>query len=116
MNWETILTGLWQAVNSVPGIMLMAGLLGWLLTRLYSIRPAWEAYEGTIISAIKHAEKAIPDDVPNTGLARLDEALRYVLKVYAETHRGQQPSDALVNELREGIQITHDRLEARGTL
>ena len=116
MNWETILTGLWQALNSVPGVVLMAGLLGWLLTRLYSIRPAWEAYEGTIISAIKHAEKAIPDDVPNKGLARLDEALRYVLKVYAETHRGQQPSDALANDLREGIQITHDRLEARGTL
>jgi len=116
MNWETILTGLWQAVNSVPGIMLLAGLLGWLLTRLYAVRPAWEAYEGTIISAIKHAESAIPDDTPNKGVARLDEALRYVLKVYAETHRSRPPSDALTNELREGIQITHDRLEERGTL
>jgi len=39
-----------------------------------------------------------------------------VLKVYAETHRSRPPSDALTNELREGIQITHDRLEERGTL
>lgn len=116
MNWETILTGLWQAVNSVPGVMLMAGLLGWLLSRLYAFRPAWEAYEGTIISAIKHAEKAIPDDTPNKSVARLDEALRYVLKIYAETHRGRQAPAALAEELREGIQIMHDRLEARGTL
>jgi len=116
MNWDAMFTGLWQVVNSVPAIMAMAALPGWLLTKLYALRPAWETYEGTIISAIKHAEKVIPDDVSNKGLARLDEALRYVLKVYAETHRSQQPSDALVNELREGIQITHDRLEARGTL
>lgn len=116
MNWESILTGVWHAINSVPAVMLMATGLAWLLTRVVATRPAWEAYEGTIISAIKHAEKAIPDDVPNKGLARLDEALRYVLRVYAETHRGQQPNDALALELREGIQITHDRLETRGTL
>lgn len=116
MNWDSILTGLWQIVNSVPAIMAMAVLLGWVLTKLYAIRPAWEAYEGTIISAIKHAEKAVPDDSPNKAVVRLDEALRYVLKVYAETNRGEQPPDAVLSELREGIQITHDRLEARGTL
>jgi len=116
MNWETILTGLWQVMNSAPGVMLMAAFLGWLLTRLFSRRPTWEDYEGTIISAVKHAEKAIPDDTPNKGAARLDEALRYVLKVYALTHRGQQPPAGVVDDLREGIQITHDRLEARGTL
>jgi hypothetical protein len=116
MNWDAILTGLWQVVNSVPAIMTMAALLGWLLTKLYAIRPAWEAYEGTIISAIKHAEKAVPDDSPNKAVARLDEALRYVLKVYAETNRGQPPSDVVVRDLREGIQVTHDRLESRGTL
>lgn len=116
MNWDAILSGLWQVMNSVPAVMLMAAILGWLLTKLFSWKPAWETYEGTIISAIKHAEKAIPDDTPNKGVARLDEALRYVLKVYTETHRGQQPPADVVNDLREGIQITHDRLEARGTL
>ena len=116
MNWEAILNGLWQALNSVPGIMLLAALIGWLLSRLYSFRPAWEAYEGTIISAIKYAEKAIPDDADNKALARLDAALRYVVKVYTETHRGKQPSASVTNELREGIQVVHDRLESRGTL
>jgi len=116
MNWEGILTGIWTVLNSAPGIMLAAGLLGWLLTRLYAIRPAWEAYEGTIISAIKYAEKAIPDDADNKALARLDAALRYVVKVYTETHRGKQPSASVTNDLREGIQVVHDRLESRGTL
>ena len=116
MNWEAILNGLWQALNSVPGIMLLAALLGWLLSKLYSFRPAWEAYEGTIISAIKYAETAIPDDAQNKALKRLDEALRYALKVYAETHKGKQPPEALANDIREGIQIVHDRLEAKGTL
>lgn len=116
MNLDAILIGLWQVVNSGPAIMAMAALLGWLLTKLFNMRPAWEAYEGTIISAIKHAEKAVPDDSSNKAIARLDEALRYVLKIYAETNRGQPPSDAVVRELREGIQITHDRLESRGTL
>jgi len=94
----------------------MATALGWLLMRLYRIRPAWEAYEGTIISAVKYAEKAIDDNVPNKALAKLDEALRYVLRVYAETHRGQTPSATLTSELKEGIQIVHDQLVARGTL
>ena len=116
MNWEGILSGIWTLLNSVPGIMLAAGLMGWLLMRLFSIRPAWEAYEGTIISAIKYAEQAIPDDSANKSVARLNAALQYVLKVYAETHRGQQPSASLTNDMREGIQIVHDRLETRGTL
>ena len=116
MNWEAIWDIVWQALNSAPGVMLMGGLLGWLFVRLYSAKPSWEAYEGTIISAIRHAEKAIPDDAQNKGVARLDEALRYVLRVYAETHRGQEPSDSLALSLREGVQIMHDRLEARGVV
>lgn len=115
MSWEWILSGLWTVINSAPGVMLMAGLLGLAMTKLYTIRPAWEAYEGTIISAIKHAEKAIPDDAPNKALARLDTALQYVLRVYEQLH-GTSPSQDVQNDLREGIQIVHDRLETQGTL
>ena len=100
MNWDAILNGLWQIMNSVPAVMLMAAILGWLLTKLFSWKPAWETYEGTIISAIKHAEKAIPDDTPNGGLAKLDAALRFVLNAYAEANNGKQPSAALVEQIK----------------
>ena len=44
MNWDAILSGLWQVMNSVPAVMLMAAILGWLLTKLFSWKPAWETY------------------------------------------------------------------------
>jgi hypothetical protein len=103
MNWNEFLQVAWDVVNSPAVIAVLAGGLLWLLNKFYAAKPAWQAFEGTIIAAVKWAEKEIPDDVPNKGLARLDVALKYVLKVYEEA-RGK-PADAKVQaELREGIQ------------
>jgi len=115
MNWQTILEAAWTALNSPAGIAAMAGLLLWLLNRLYAARPAWERYEGAIISAVKFAEKEIPDDAPNKALKRLDAALRYVVRVYEEA-RGREPTQKEVADLTEGIRITHAKLEAAGNL
>ena len=102
-------------MNSPAVIALLAGGLLWLLNRLYAAKPAWQAFEGTIIAAVKWAEKEIPDDTPNKAMSRLDAALNYVLKVYEEA-RGK-PADAQTKqELREGIQIVHAELEASGNL
>ena len=115
MNWTTMLQVVWDVVNSPAVIALMAGGLLWLLNRLYAAKPAWQAFEGTIIAAVKWAEKEIPDDTPNKAFNRLNAALNYVLKVYEEA-RGK-PADAQTkNELREGIQIVHAELEASGNL
>ncbi|MFQ5419717.1 MAG: hypothetical protein ACE5EY_05075, partial [Anaerolineae bacterium] len=51
----------------------------------------WAAFEGAIISGVKFAEKQVPDGTPNKGRARLDAALKYVLKVYEEA-KGRKPS------------------------
>ena len=115
MNWTAFLQVAWDVVNSPAVIALMAGGLLWLLNRLYAAKPAWQAFEGTIIAAVKWAEKEIPDDTPNKAMGRLDAALNYVLKVYEEA-RGN-PADAQTKqELREGIQIVHAELEASGNL
>ena len=115
MNWTAFLQVAWDVVNSPAVIALMAGGLLWVLNRLYAAKPAWQAFEGTIIGAVKWAEKEIPDDTPNKAMGRLDAALNYVLKVYEEA-RGK-PADAQTkNELREGIQIVHAELEAAGNL
>jgi hypothetical protein len=115
MTWQAILTVLWTVLNSPAGIAALAGLILWGLNRLYAAKPLWQQYEGAIISAVKFAEKEIPDDVPNKGLERLDTALKYVLQVYAETE-GRRASAQVEANLKEGIQITHAELEANGNL
>lgn len=110
-----ILETLWSFLNSPIGITAAAAVVLWLLNRLYSFRPAWRAFEGSIIAAVKFAEHAIPDDSPNAGIARLDRALRYVIDVYREA-RGKDPSPKVIAELKEGIQTKHAELEAAGTL
>ena len=84
---NSILTLVWSLVNSPAGITVLAAIALWLLNRVYSRRPAWLQYEGTIISAVKLAEQQVPDGTPNKGLARLDAALQFVLKVYEQVNR-----------------------------
>ena len=104
----------WTILNSPAVIAALAAILLWALNRLYMAKPAWQQYEGTIISAIKWAEKTISDDTPNKSLRRLDAALDYVLRVYEQTHGSV--SAKVKAELKEGIQLTHADLESQGQL
>jgi hypothetical protein len=115
MDTNGILEIVWSVLNSPAVIALLAGGLLILLNRLYAARPAWQAYEGTIIAAVKWAEKEIPDDTPNKAFSRLNAALNYVLKVYEEA-RGKPADERTRAELCEGIQIVHAELETSGTL
>ncbi len=115
MDWNDIGRITWNVLNSPAVIALLAGGLLWLLNRVYAARPAWQAFEGTIIAAVKWAEREVRDDTPNTALSRLDAALNYVLKVYEEA-RGRPADSKTEAELREGIQIVHAELEASGAL
>lgn len=117
---DIILSGIWTFLNSAFGFTLIwvaaIVLVFFFLNKLSPFHKAWEKYEGAIITAIKLAEKAIPADTPNAGLRRLDEALQFVLKAYAEQHNGRFPSPDLVHDLKEGIQIKHAELERLGNL
>jgi hypothetical protein len=117
---ESILHALWTGLNSGAGLAVVwiaAVVVVFLcINKLSPLHKAWEKYEGTIITAIKLAEREIPDDTPDQGLARLDAALRFVLAAYADANDGAEPSAKLVNELREGIQIKHAELERGGNL
>jgi len=81
----------WSIINSAAFITVVAALLLYGLNRLYAKRPLWQQWEGTIITAVKLAEKAIPDDTENKGLGKLDDALQYVIRVYEEA-RGVPPT------------------------
>jgi hypothetical protein len=115
MNWEAIFTTIWSLLNSAMGVAVVAGVVLYILNKVYGKKPDWKKYEGTIIAAVKWAEKQIPDDVPNKAAARLDEALKYVLKIHAEVEN-RQTTAAELAVLREGIQIVHAELEAKDGL
>ena len=115
MDWMTVLQTVWAALNSPAGIAAMAGVFLWGLNRLYAAKPLWLQYEGTVIAAIRFAEKSIGNDTPNAGLARLDAALQYVLKVY-EQSAGRRATQAEIAQFTNGIQIVHNGLDAEGLL
>ena len=105
----------WTFLNSPLGITMVAGLLLWLLNKLYTKKPLWQTYEGTIIAGIKAAEKAIPDKTENKAARRLDEALKYVLAIVAEREK-RLATEKEKAAIAEGIQIVHANLEAKGAL
>lgn len=111
MNWLDLL---WDFVNSPLGLLLVASAVLFVVNLRWA-KPTWKKFEGTIIAAISWAEKTIPDNAANKSVARLDEALKYVLKVHREMTKRAATAKELA-DLREGIQIVHADLKAKGVL
>lgn len=104
---------IWTILNSPAVIAVVASLAAWALSKLYLANPAWAVWEGVIISAIKYAEKAIPDTASNKGVRRLDAAMRQFLTEYKEI-KGKSPSRRLATAVRAAIPMIHARIESRG--
>jgi len=75
----------------------------------------FKQYEGYAITAIKAAEKAIPDGVENKGLSRADFALKNFLVAYQKA-TGVVPSDKDVARIESWISEIHSIVEASGIL
>ena len=120
MDFNGLIEGAGKFLNSGIGFALvwagMVGLFMWLASKFNPFQEKWKAWEGSIITGIKLAEKQVPDDTPDAGLAKLDAALRFVLKAYAEANKGKQPSSKTVQEIKQGIQIKHSDLDRFGGL
>jgi len=112
---DATLDAIWTFLNSPLGITAVAAVALYLLKRARERYPAWMDWEGTIVEAVKHAEKAIPDDAENKSLRRFNDALAYVLRVYQETGGGTPPARQR-REIEEGIRLKHAELEAAGGL
>ena len=115
MNSELVLAGVWAILNSPVGVSLVASAALWLINKLYAVKPAWQAYEGSIIKAVQWAEKEIPDDVDNKHLHRATLALQYAMTAY-EKLNGHRASQRMEEELKQGIEIVHADLEVAGVL
>lgn len=116
MDWSKLLPLVWEFVNSPTGITLLAGLLLWILNKIYTKKPAWKSLEGLIVAGIKHAEKAIPDETENKGMAKFDEALKFIIKIHTKARGGSAPPPKLIDSIKEGISLVHNKLEKDGTL
>ena len=120
MDGSLIIKGIWTFLDSGIGFAViwaaMTGFFMLLASRFNPIQEKWKKYEGSIITGIKLAEKQIPDDTPNAGLAKLDAALKFVLEAYAEDHNGKKPPSSLREQLKQGIQIKHQELARWGGL
>ncbi|MEX0978409.1 MAG: hypothetical protein WDZ48_06140 [Pirellulales bacterium] len=118
MIHDSLLQILATLLNSVIGFMLGMTLVittgFWLLSKLDPFNDQWRQWEGSIITAIKLAEKEIPEDAPHSGLTKLNTAMDHVLQDYALAHGGKRPSRRLVRQLRQGIQTKHADLDRFG--
>lgn len=75
----------------------------------------FKTYEGYAITAVKAAEKAIPDDSPNKGINRLNFALKtFVLKYEMATGVTTKPEE--VAKIEAWISTIHSALEGAGIL
>jgi hypothetical protein len=106
--------------NSVFGFMLATvavfAIVFWLLNKLDPFQERWRQWEGSIITAIKLAEKQVPKDAPHAGATKLNTALDYVLQDYALANGGKRPSRKLARQLRQAIQTKHSDLDRFGGL
>jgi soluble cytochrome b562 len=106
-NTPTGFAILWTAI---------VGFIIYLASKYNPFVEVWKKYEGSIIAGIRFAEKSIDDSSENKSLAKLDAALKYVIKAYESANKGKSPSETLINAFKEGIQIKHDQMERVGTL
>ena len=120
MTIATIIDSLNSFMNSGLGFgilwLLLVGTFMWLSSKFNPFQEKWKQWESSIITGIKLAEKEIPDNSPNSGLAKLDKALRFVLKAYGDANGGKQPNAKAIQQIKEGIQIKHNELDRLGDL
>lgn len=87
-------------------------LIKWLATKDWG---KFKSYEGYAITAIQAAEKAIPDDTPNKGLAKADFALRIFLDKY-QAATGVKAKPEEVAKIESWISTIHSALDSAGIL
>jgi hypothetical protein len=102
-------------LNNDAVVTAIVGVFAWIVAKVFAAKPAWLKYEGLMITAIKSAEKLIPDTTTNVGLARADQAMREFVKQYCSME-GKNPTPTLVTAVREAMPIVHAKLESNGNL
>ena len=111
---ESIMNTAWTFLNSPLGISMVVSTVASIVAYIITKVPIVKKYSGVLISAVKYAEKAIPDDTDNAGLKKLDLALEYALERFAEI--GVKVKEKQIPELIAGLSEAHEKVEADGVL
>jgi len=98
-----------EYMNSPAAITVFVSALVFLLNALYSRRPTWQKYQGTIINLIRSVEKELKD---RKGFEKYDEVLVKLLAVFVEVEK-RQPNAKEINELKEGVHIMHNEISPK---
>lgn len=106
MKMETVL-----AILSNPSVVaIMISILVVLLRALFTRQTKWKEYVGYAIQAVRYAEKQIPDDTPNAGMKRFDQALKHVLQVW-ERVEGRQATEKEAAQLGNLVNKAHAEIK-----
>ena len=110
MSGMELLKMVWAAMNQPAALVVIGGGVIMVMNAIFAKKPTWkvyaEKYAGTLFAAVRYAEKAIPDDVDNKSVARLDAALKYMVKVIEATE-GKAPTAKEEAALAEAVQMAH---------
>lgn len=105
---------LWSFCNSEVGITIIAGILVFILGKIFTAKPAWkvlyEKYKPLFMQGVKWAEKEIPDDTESAGKAKLDAALKYILIINEKLGKADKEA------LKMAITAVHTDAEGKGAL
>jgi hypothetical protein len=109
MNANHLIDLFLQALASSAGVTVLAALLAWVLNRVFLAKPEWkvvyDAYRPAFISAVKYAEKLMPD-----GASRLAAALKRVIEIDAALNGVSE------SVLRQVLTVVHAEAEAAGNI
>lgn len=100
--------------NTVVGIVVGAAV-AWLVKWLAGDGAKWKQYEGYAVTAVRLAEKAIPDDAPGAGLRKLDYALKLFLEKY-QAATGAKVDLAMEAKIESWIALVHNALVESGAI
>jgi hypothetical protein len=99
----------WAFLNSPVGLTVVGGIVAYFLARLFKAKPEWEkvfhTYKGALFDVVREAEKAIPDDTPNSAAQKADMALKLLLKLQPSLRRKREA------DVRAAITEAHKELE-----
>jgi hypothetical protein len=120
MSWKDVIAALWNLIDSGPGIALLAAVLVYILNKVWAKKPAWrtfyEKYEGTLIAAVKQAEKLVDGSSEGSSGRKLEKALELVVEVLERVHGQDTVSKKEKAAITEALSKTHDNLERGGKL
>ena len=102
---------IWTFLNSEVGITIVGFILVIVAGKVFTAKPQWKVYADKyrpqVVTAIKWAEKQIPDDHENKSVERFNAALKFLLSVNAKFNQ---------DALKETITAVHAEMEKDGNV